>query len=702
MARNFLLEIGTEELPASFVTRALEAMPALARELLAGARLSHDVMQPLGTPRRLALLVTALADGQEDLSEQVVGPPKSVALGADGKPTKAGEGFARKQGVDPSELRVVTTDKGDYVAVTREAKGLPARDVLPELLATLCARVPFQKSMRWGDGAVAFGRPVHWLVALHGDEEVPFEFAGVRSDRATRGHRFLAPGAITVRSADDYVAQLRDAHVRVDPDERRRTMEDALARAAKELGGVLVEDPFLVGECASLVEEPHVVPGRFDEGFLDLPASVIVSVMRNHQRYFALRSPDGLLPRYLNVVNTAKDPDNIARGNDRVLRARLADARFFVDEDRKITLEARIPKLDAVVFQAKLGSIGARARRLAELAPWIATGGGGATDDAKMQMLAGIDDAPLARRAALLCKTDLVTLIVGEFPELQGEMGRFYALEQGEDPRVADAIRDHYLPKGAGDDVATERVGAALAVADRADTLAGCFGIGLVPSGSADPFALRRAALGLVRTALDGPMDVRVRELLSRAHALYVEQGVRLRPEADVVVQLDQFFRARLRAFYGERFPSDLVEACLGAWDCESIRDLDARVRAVARFRELPEYESLAIAFKRAFNIAKDAPDGEAKGSLLEEGAERLLADTFDALRPDVEAWLEKGAYEEALTAIARDLRQPIDRFFEEVFVMVEDDEVRNNRLRLLGTIARTLTGIAHFHQLST
>jgi glycyl-tRNA synthetase beta chain len=281
-------------------------------------------------------------------------------------------------------------------------------------------------------------------------------------------------------------------------------------------------------------------------------------------------------------------------------------------------------------------------------------------------------------------------------------MGRFYALEQGEDPRVADAIRDHYLPKGAGDDVATERVGAALAVADRADTLAGCFGIGLVPSGSADPFALRRAALGLVRTALDGPMDVRVRELLSRAHALYVEQGVRLRPEADVVVQLDQFFRARLRAFYGERFPSDLVEACLGAWDCESIRDLDARVRAVARFRELPEYESLAIAFKRAFNIAKDAPDGEAKGSLLEEGAERLLADTFDALRPDVEAWLEKGAYEEALTAIARDLRQPIDRFFEEVFVMVEDDEVRNNRLRLLGTIARTLTGIAHFHQLST
>lgn len=689
MARTLLLEIGTEELPASFVTRALEAMPGIARELLGQARLSHDAMQSLGTPRRLALVVTAVADRQEDLSEEVVGPPASVAFDAEGKPTKAGEGFARKQGVDPSALRRVTTDKGEYVAVSKQETGRAAVEVLPEVLSALCARIPFQKSMRWGEGEIAFGRPVHWLVALHGEEEVPFDFAGIRAGRESRGHRFLAPETFQLTDADAYVPRLREAHVLVDPDERRRVMEVALARAAQALSGELVPDPFLVGECASLVEEPHVVPGRFDESFLDLPEGVVVSVMRDHQRYFAVRKPGGggLLPRYLNVVNTAEDPATIARGNDRVLRARLADARFFVDEDRKITLAARVPKLDAVVFQAKLGSIGDKVRRLRTLAPTLLKDTGAAAD---------VD------RAAELCKTDLVTLIVGEFPELQGEMGRFYALEQGEPPRAADAIRDHYLPKGAGDEVATDSVGAALGVADRADTLVGCFGIGLVPTGSADPFALRRASLGIVRTALDGPMDVSLRELLARAHAALTEQGVKLKPADAVLGQLDEFFRARLRAFYGDRFPGDLIEACLGAWDGSSIRDLDARIRAVGRFRELPEYASLAVAFKRAFNIAKDAPEGEASPSLLADEAEKTLAETFGALRPTVEAAVERGAYEEALTAIARDLRQPIDRFFEEVFVMVEDEELRNNRLRLLGSIARTLTGIAHFHQLST
>ena len=690
MARTFLFAIGTEELPASFVARALEAMPAIARELLGSARLAHGEVTALGTPRRLALVVRELEERQADLSEEVIGPPKGVALGADGKATKAGEGFARKQGVDASALRVVTTDKGEYVAVTREAKGEGAAAVLPGVLGALCARIPFQKAMRWGEGDVAFGRPVHWLVALHGRDEVAFEFAGVRSGRTTRGHRFLAPGPITLASADEYVDRLRDAHVIVDPVERRERMESALAAKAKELGGELIEDPFLVGECLSLVEEPHVVAGGFDPSFLDLPESVIVSVMRGHQRYFAVRKPGGgLLPRYLNVVNTALDPENIARGNDRVLRARLADARFFVDEDRKVTLEARVSKLDAVVFQTKLGSIGDKVRRLRQLAPALSAKG-------------VAEHAQVIERAAQLCKADLITLIVGEFPELQGEMGTFYAREQGEPEHVAEAIAAHYLPKGAGDDVAKTIPSAALAVADRADTLVGCFGIGLVPTGSADPFALRRAAVGIVRTALEGPIDVRIRELASAAHAFIVAQGAALAPEPDVTTALDEFFRARLRAFYGERFPGDLVEACLGAWDGQSVRDLDARVRAVARFRELPEYDSLAVAFKRAFNIAKDAPEGEAQRALLTDQAERTLAETFDALRPTVEAAVDRGAYEEALSTIARDLRKPIDRFFDEVFVMVDDEDVRNNRLRLLGTIARTLTSIAHFHQLST
>ncbi len=684
--RTLLLEIGTEELPASFVTRALEAMPDIARELLAAARLPHDVMQALGTPRRLALLVTQVADRQEDLADEIVGPPRSVALDAEGKPTRAGEGFARKQGVDPSELRVVTTDKGEYVAVSRHVQGRPAVEVLPEVLAALCTRVPFQKSMRWGEGELAFGRPIHWLVALHGAEEVPFDLSGIRAGRETRGHRFLAPEPFELSSADEYVERLRRAHVIADADERRRMMEEQLARAAEDLGGELVPDPFLVGECASLVEEPHVVPGRFDESFLDLPEGVIVSVMRDHQRYFAVRAPGGdLLPRYLNVANTANDPETIARGNDRVLRARLADARFFVDEDRKKTLAERVPGLDDVVFQAKLGSIGDKVRRIEGIAGSLLEG----------------EQSRDARRAAHLCKADLITLIVGEFPELQGEMGRFYALEQGEKPAVADALRDHYKPKGAGDEAPDQVVGAALAVADRADTLVGCFGIGLVPTGSADPFALRRAALGIVRIALEGPIDVDLGALLGEAWARYGE-GSALAARDAVVGQLDEFFRARLRAFYGERLSGDLVEACLAAWSGGSVRDLDARIGAVSRFRELPEYESLAVAFKRAFNIAKDAPAGEPDPALFADAAEKTLAEAFGALEPTVEAAVGRGAYEHALSAIARDLRQPIDRFFDEVFVMVEDDAVRDNRLRLLGSIARTLTGIAHFHLLST
>jgi glycyl-tRNA synthetase beta chain len=464
-------------------------------------------------------------------------------------------------------------------------------------------------------------------------------------------------------------------------------MKAALVEAAHGLGGRLVEDAFLENECAGMVEEPFVVPGRFDPSFLDLPRSMIVSVMRDHQRYFAVEDDQGvLLPRYLNVVNTANAPEVIAHGNDRVLRARLEDARFFVEEDRKTTLEARVKRLDAVVFQSKLGSIGDKMRRVAHLSAVVAG------DDAAV--------GASAREAARLAKADLVTLIVGEFPELQGEMGAYYAREQGVSAEIAAAIEEHYLPRGAGDAVPTAPVSAALAVADRMDTLVGCFGIGQKPSGSADPFALRRAALGVIRIALEGPRDVDLRRVLDAAHGFY-PPGV-LAPVDEVIAALDEFFRGRLKALYSERFATDLVHACLGAWDGQSVRDLDARIVAVAAFKKLPEYASLAVAFKRAFNIAKDAPDGDADPSLFTDDAEKALATAFSLVRPTVDGHVSTGAYDDALGAVARDLRVPIDRFFEEVFVMVDDAKIRDNRLRLLGGIARTLTGIAHFHELST
>lgn len=688
MHRDLLIEIGVEELPASFVARALEALPGLATKLLADARLTHGAMRALGTPRRLALAVTAVADRQPDLSEDLLGPPKSVGIGPDGKPTKAGEGFARKAGFGPDAIRVVSTDKGEYLAVRREEKGKPAADVLPELVARLCAQIPFQKSMRWGPGEITFGRPVHWLVVLHGERVIDASFAGVTAGRKTRGHRFLSPRERELDSASSYVDVLRDAKVLVDPSERREAMQAALERGARELSGKLVDDAFLVEECLGLVEHPFVVAGAFDPSYLDLPEDVIVAVMRGHQRYFAVRdaTTGALLPAYLNVVNTANDPDTIRRGNDRVLRARLADARFFVDEDRKTTLASRADKLGGVVFQAKLGSVREKTERVQALLSTI-------------RQFA--PEVPSHDGVAALAKADLVTLIVGEFPELQGVMGRWYALEEGLAPEVADAIRDHYCPKGASDAVPVQLLAAALSVADRADTLAGCFGLGLVPSGSADPFALRRAALGIVRVALEGPLDVRLDVLFDRAHTLYTESGKTLAPKADVLAKLDDFLRGRLRAFFEGKHPGDVVDACLGAWRGGSVRDLAARLRALEAFRQLPEFASLAVAFKRTHNITKDAPPGDVDAALLEPGEESTLAEAWNGVRPRFAAHVKAEAYEQALMLVANELREPIDRYFEKVFVMVDDARVRDNRLRLLGDIARALTSVAHFHLLS-
>jgi glycyl-tRNA synthetase beta chain len=689
MGRTLLLEIGTEELPASFVARALEALPELCAKLLGAARITHGAMRALGTPRRLALSIADVADAQADVDELVMGPPKSVAIDASGALTKAGEAFAKKLGKALSEVDVVETPKGPYVAVRRVEQGRAAAEVLPELLARLCTQVPFQKSMRWGAGDVAFGRPVQWLVALHGDVVVPFSFAGVESGRETLGHRFLAPAPRAVPVAEAWLDVLREAHVLADPDERRTRMHDALLARAGELGGELIEDAFLLDECLSLVEEPHIVAGGFEAAYLSLPEEVIVAVMRGHQRYFAVRDPQSkaLLPRYLTVANTANDPVRIARGNDRVLRARLADARFFVDEDRKVTLAERALKLSGVVFQNKLGTVAEKVQRVSALAESLAP--------------EGIAQATVAL-AAQLAKADLVSLIVGEFPELQGLMGRYYALAEGIDPIVADAIRDHYLPKGAGDAVPVAAVAALVAVADRLDTLVGCFGIGLVPSGSADPFALRRAALGVVRIALEGPMDVDLRASLTRAAEGYARQEKRLAPASETLAKLDTFFRARLEAFYGERYPTDVVAAVLAAWDGGSLRDLDARLRALGELRLLPQFGSLSVAFKRAYNIAKDVPDAPIDDALLEEPAERALAERFAAVRPAIDAAISAGHYALALGLVASELRGPIDTFFESVFVMVERETLKQNRLRLLGAIARTVNRVAHFHLLVT
>ena len=687
----FLLEIGTEELPSSFVRHALQSMQDAAVELVSQARLGTDALQmhPMGTPRRLALRIQGLAARQPDRSDTVMGPPWRAAFDEDGSPKKAAQGFAKKHGVAVADLRKTVTDKGEYVSVQVHETGEATTEVLAEILPQLCQRITFPKSMRWGPGEIAFGRPVHWIVSLLGSDVVEFEFANVRAGRSTRGHRFLAPASFELSDAEEYEDALAAAHVLVDLQRRKDRMMEALLNSAGALGGVLQPDSFLADECVSLVEEPFVVPGRFDEAFLELPDEVVISVMRDHQRYFAVRASEGgaLLPSYLNVVNTALDPETIATGNDRVLRARLADAQFFVEEDLKAPLANRLGKLGSVVFQSKLGTMGAKVRRLESNSSALAEAVGA--------------DAAACQAAAHICKADLETLIVYEFPELQGEMGRWYALREGMEPAVADAIRDHYRPQGADDVVPDQLVAAVVAVADRIDTLVGCFGIGLIPTGSADPFALRRAALGIIRIALEGPIDVDLRKLVEHAHDAYAGDA-KLKPLDEVRASLDEFFRGRIRAMLKDEYGGDVVDACLGAWDGTSLRDLRSRIEAVSELRSAPEFDALAVAFKRAFNITKDSARGAVDPSLLEAGAESALAERFGTVRDQIRKETKERRYGAALKLVAKELGAPIDRFFDEVFVMVDDENIRSNRLRLLGEIADTVNGIAHFHHLGT
>lgn len=685
MSQPFVLEIGVEELPASFIESALSAMPGLAREGLAHARLEHGAIRALGAPRRLALLIEDLADRQSDLSESVSGPPEKAAYEADGTPKKAAIGFAKKLGVAVEDLTIEETERGRYVMGRREEAGQEAGAVLPGILERVFSRIPFPKSMRWGTGEIAFGRPVHWVMCLHGEELVEVTLAGVAAGRDTRGHRFLAPASVEIEVASEYVDALREARVLVDPEERTRVMLERMEAAASEAGGVIVDDPFLVGENAGMVEEPHVICGSFDEAFLELPDEVTIGVMRGHQRYFALRDSEGrLLPRYIAIVNTDRAPDVITMGNDRVLRARLADGRFFVEEDRSRGLDAMVPGLDAVVYHAKLGSVGERVLRFAAVA-------------------GPMDESGVAAQAARLCKADLVSLIVGEFPELQGTMGRWYAEREELAPEICAAIEEHYLPRHAGDALPPTVASASLAVAERADALVGCFGVGLIPSGSNDPFALRRATLGMIRIALEGPIDVDARGILGAAYDAYASQDKALKPKEEVLGALLDFFRGRLESAYAAKkeHPQDAVQAALAAWPGGSIRDAAARIALCSEVGSKTEWATFREAFKRAYNIAKEAPDAEdydvAKAT---EDAERALAEGWRAIEGRVVELTRAGNYREVLPLVT-ELRDPIHQFFAEVFVMDDDLDVRNNRLRLLGSIARTLTEIAHFHLLS-
>ncbi len=685
--KPFLLEIGVEELPVSFLDSALEALPRLFAEMCRRQRIRFAAAEALGSPRRLALYVSELATQQDDLDEERIGPPESVAFSTEGALRPAGEAFLKKNEASRNDLYFVDQAKGRYLALRHQRKGERTVDVLMRELANVCEKVPFPKTMRWGKGDLAFGRPVHWLVGLYATDVVSFSFAGSTSSRTSRGHRFLSDETFDLAHADDYKDLLMRHHVHVDPKERESVTRRMVADAANRASARPVEDSFLLHENAGLVEKPHAMVGSFDRRFLELPEDVVIAVLRDHQRYFAMRDArdERLVPHYVVVANTANQPQMVVAGNDRVLRARLEDAEFFVLEDGRRGLKRHAEKLEGLVFHHKLGSVAAKTRRLTALSEKLAQKSSKEVQDA-------------CRSAASLCKADLTTLTVGEFPELQGTFGGWLAAKEGMPQATCEAIAQHYRPSGAADAAPTSVTSGIVALADKLDTLVGCFGIGLVPSGSADPFALRRAALGVIRIALESSVVFNLEEALRQAIGCY-DAGT-LNDEHDVIEKLMAFFRKRLEVLLRETAESRVVDACLHIWDGGSIAELRSRVSSLEEISKQSGFEALATAFKRAYNITEEAPRTQYRVDLFVGDEERALAEALEKASLNLDQALAEDDFTKAQELIISHLAQPIDRFFENVYVMDDDAAVRANRLALLRSVANAVRRVAAFERL--
>jgi glycyl-tRNA synthetase beta chain len=676
--RNFVLEIGTEEMPARFITPALEQLKELAECLFRENRIECESVRTAGTPRRLALYAAGLSENQQALVKEVKGPALKVAYNPAGEPAPAALGFARNQGVDITDMVVKAVGPVEYIFARKIEKGRPAGEVLSEICPALISGLHFPKPMRWGDMDFRFARPIKWLLALFGREVVKFTLAGLESGNVTYGHRFLCSGPLRLNDAGDYFSVLKESYVIADPAERKEIIRSQVAGAARSLNGLVEENEELLDEVNNLVEYPTAFAGCFDPSFLRLPEEVLVTPMREHQRYFPVRGPDGkLLPKFIGVRNGLPDNIDIVReGNEKVLRARLADAAFFWDEDLKVPLWDRIPSLKKIVWQENLGSLHDKVERISGLALFIGE---------KLGVGGGVLEK--IRKSAALCKADLVSNMVYEFPELQGVMGREYALRFGEDREVAEGIFEHYLPRFAGDKLPSTTGGRILSLSDKFDTLAGCFASGIQPTGSQDPYALRRQALGICNIILDGEIEISLREVITRAYESYSRNFQLKIGREDAANEIEEFFWQRLRILLMDRgFSYDIVDAVLSA-GMDDILGSYKRVEAMDRFREEPAFEAVIIAYNRANNLSRKFEGTGIMPHLLQHPAEKELYRALGRARQNISELLIKRDYSGALRRMA-ELREPVDNFFDAVLVMAEDREIRDNRLALLKNVA--------------
>ena len=681
--RDLLLEIGLEELPAQYVLRSEKQLAERVDAFLKEARVDFGSIEVYSTPRRLAVIVRDVAETQQDLTETLRGPAKKIAQDADGNWSKAAQGFARGRGLTVEDLYFAEEKGVEYVFAERHEKGQETVSLLNGL-EDVVRSMTFPKNMKWGTSSLRYMRPIRWLIALFGQDIIDFTIEGVKTNNVTRGHRFLSKGDVVVNSSGEYVEALEAAFVMANYETRKAEIERQIQELATKQGWTIPLDADLLEEVTNLVEWPTALFGEFDEAYLDLPEEVLITTMKEHQRYFPVYL-DGTLKNYFVTVRNgnAEHLENVARGNEKVIRARLADAVFFYEEDKKTKIDDQLGRLDRIVFHEKLGTTGAKARRVTKIA----------------KELAPLFEADLEKvsRAGAIHKFDLVSQMVYEFTELQGIMGEKYALQQGEDKEVAAAIREHYMPRFAGDASPETATGAVLALADKLDSIAAFFGIGMIPSGSQDPFALRRQAQGVVQILGDWKIDLSIDTLLSKVVELQLEAGLYEADKEQVKAQLDEFFKLRLKyRLQEQQVRYDVIDAVLTT--SLTVVRLDARADAIQEFVST-DAKALIEQLSRVVNISKKGEAGDVDPSLFENDHEIALHDAIEQTAPATAEAVEMGDYKKALDLLQQ-LESPIMMYFEHTMVMSDDEAVRKNRLHEMNRLATTIKRVADFNAL--
>ncbi|WP_455331371.1 glycine--tRNA ligase subunit beta [Exiguobacterium profundum] len=681
--RDLLLEIGLEELPAQYVLRSEKQLAERVDAFLKEARVDFGSIEVYSTPRRLAVIVRDVAETQQDLAETLRGPAKKIAQDAEGNWSKAAQGFARGRGLTVEDLYFAEEKGVEYVFAERHEKGQETLSLLNGL-EDVVRSLTFPKNMKWGTSSLRYMRPIRWLIALFGQDIIDFTIEGVKTNNVTRGHRFLSKGDVVISSPTEYVQTLESAFVMANYEMRKAEIERQIQELATKQGWTIPLDADLLEEVTNLVEWPTALFGEFDEAYLDLPEEVLITTMKEHQRYFPVYL-DGTLKNYFVTVRNgnAEHLENVARGNEKVIRARLADAVFFYEEDKKTKIDDQLGRLDRIVFHEKLGTTGAKARRVTKIA----------------QELAPLFKADLEKvsRAGAIHKFDLVSQMVYEFTELQGIMGEKYALQQGEDKEVAAAIREHYMPRFAGDASPETATGAVLALADKLDSIAAFFGIGMIPSGSQDPFALRRQAQGVVQILGDWKIDLSIDTLLSKVVELQLEAGLYEADKEQVKAQLDEFFKLRLKyRLQEQQVRYDVIDAVLTT--SLTVVRLDARADAIQEFVST-DAKALIEQLSRVVNISKKGEAGDVDPSLFENDHEIALHDAIEQTAPATAEAVEMGDYKKALDLLQQ-LESPIMMYFEHTMVMSDDEAVRKNRLHEMNRLATTIKRVADFNAL--